>query len=414
MNIRQTLTVAITLCLLGLSSADAQDVIRPAKVALVEETESTIRRTYPAIVLPSIEVDLSFRVSGTVIELPIRAATDVEEGDLIAQIDPRDFEQQVAQLESERDQSLAQLAALRTGARAEEIVALEAAVDSAQAQVDQAREQAERTRELVERGVAASARQEQDDATLRVAEANLSAQQEQLVIGQSGGRAEDIEAAEAAIRGLEARLQAARDDLSDATLTAPFSGIVARRDIDNFTNVQAGQSIALLQNLSNVHLSFDVPGPDVASMSANGQENIVTRVIFDAIPGQVFDAEVVEFSVQADAATQTYRGRVSVAQPVGVTILPGMVGRVIATAPGGAANLMIPLTAVAAEPDGSPFVWQVSADDTVAKQPVELGEARGTDIIVSAGLAQGDTVIAAGVSQILDGMQIRPITAVGE
>ena len=392
----------------------AQDVIRPAKVAVVAETESTIRRSYPAIVLPSAEVDLSFRVSGRVIELPIRGAVDVEQGDLIAQIDPRDFQQQVTQLESLRDQSLAQLAALRSGARSEEIVALAAAVDSAQAQVDQARDAAERTRELVERGVVAAARQEQDDAALRVAEANLSAQEEQLVIGRAGGRAEDIDAAEASLRGLEAQLQAARDSLADATLTAPFSGVIARRNIDNFTNIQAGQSVALLQNLSNVHLAFDVPGPDVVSMSANGQENIVTRVVFDAIPGDVFEAEVVEFSVQADAATQTYRGRVSVAQPQGATILPGMVGRVIASAQGRAARLLIPLTAVAANPDGTPFVWQVDDDGGVARRMVSLGEAMGADVIVTDGLAKGDRVIAAGVSQILDGMRIRPISNVGD
>jgi len=392
----------------------AQDVIRPAKVAVVAETESTIRRNYPAIVLPSAEVDLSFRVSGRVIELPIRGAVDVEQGDLIAQIDPRDFQQQVTQLESLRDQSLAQLAALRSGARSEEIVALAAAVDSAQAQVDQARDAAERTRELVERGVVAAARQEQDDAALRVAEANLSAQEEQLVIGRAGGRAEDIDAAEASLRGLEAQLQAARDSLADATLTAPFSGVIARRNIDNFTNIQAGQSVALLQNLSNVHLAFDVPGPDVVSMSANSQENIVTRVVFDAIPGDVFEAEVVEFSVQADAATQTYRGRVSVAQPQGATILPGMVGRVIASAQGRAARLLIPLTAVAANPDGTPFVWQVDDDGGVARRMVSLGEAMGADVIVTDGLAKGDRVIAAGVSQILDGMRIRPISNVGD
>ncbi|MEO0379392.1 MAG: efflux RND transporter periplasmic adaptor subunit [Pseudomonadota bacterium] len=413
MNRLPTATCVLALCFASVAPVAAQDIIRPAKVASVQETESTIRRTYPAVVLPSVEVDLSFRVSGRVIELPIRGAADVAEGDLIAQIDPRDFEQQVAQLESARDQSVAQLAALRTGARSEEIVALEAAVDSAQAQVDQARDQAERTRELVERGVAASARQEQDDAALRVAEANLSAQEEQLVIGQSGGRAEDIDAAEAALRGLEAQLQAAQDALDDATLTAPFTGVIARRNIDNFTNVTAGQSIALLQNLSNVHLAFDVPGPDVTSMSAGGQENIVTRVVFDAIPGEVFDAEVVEFSVQADAATQTYRGRVNVAQPEGSTILPGMVGRVIATAPGNAAKLFIPLTAVAAEPDGTPFVWRVGSEDTVSKQSITLGEATGSDVIISDGLQKGDVIVAAGVSQILDGMQIRPITSVG-
>lgn len=395
-------------------SVSAQDVVRPAKIATVQETEATIQRTYPAIVLPSEEVELSFRVSGRVIELPIRGAQDVALGDLIAQIDPRDFERQIAQLESSRDQSAAQLRALRTGARAEEIVALEAAVESAQAQVDQALDQAERTRELAERGVVAAARLEQDEASLRVAEANLRAQQEQLIIGQSGGRAEDIEASEAALRGLEAQLQVARDNLDDATLTAPFAGIISRRDIDNFTNVQAGQSIALLQNIVTVHLAFDVPGPDVVALSASGQDQIKSQVQFDALPGQTFDAEVVEFSVQADAATQTYRGRVSVAQPNGSVILPGMVGRAIATAPGSAAELRVPLTSVGANPDGSPFVWLLDDDNAVSKQPVTLGEASGAEVAVTEGVSAGDRVIAAGVSQIIDGMTIRPITRVGD
>ncbi|MBA5764984.1 hypothetical protein H2O73_21790, partial [Vibrio sp. 404] len=73
--------------------------------------------------------------------------------------------------------------------------------------------------------------------------------------------------------------------------------------------------IVLLQNLQVVHLTFDVPGPDVTALSANGQGNIRNEVTFDALPGRVFDAEIVEFSVQADSATQTYRGRVAVTSP---------------------------------------------------------------------------------------------------
>ena len=391
-----------------------QDTVRPAKVATVQESESVIRRSYPAIVLPSAEVDLSFRVSGRVIELPVRAARNVVTGELIAQIDPRDFQQDVAQLESQVDQAIAQLTALKSGARAEEVAALEAAVESVQAQVDQAREQAERTRELTDRGVLPAARQEQDDATLRVAEANLLAQQEQLVIGRSGGREEDVRASEAALRGLQSKLQAARDRLDDATLTAPFDGIIARRNIDNFTNVQAGQDIVLLQNITNLHLAFDVPGADVTSMAANGQDKIMTDVVFDALPDLVLKGQVVEFSVQADAATQTYRGRVSITQPEGSNLLPGMVGRVIASAPGDMAELSIPLTAVAAEPDGTPSVWIVGSDNTVSKRIITLGQASGSDVIVVDGLVKGDVVVAAGVSHILDGMTIRPITRVGE
>ncbi len=412
---RVFVTAALTGMPLGLAAQDsaAQDIPRPAKVAVVEQTASEVTRTYPAIVLPSDEVELSFRVSGPVVDLPIRAATSVVKGDVIAQIDPRDFERRVAQLESQRDQSAAQLEALRIGARVEEVAALEAAVASAEAQLEQAQEQAARTRQLTERGVASTAQLEGDEANLRVAQANLRAQQEQLAIGQSGGRPEDIQAAEAVLRGLETEIQIARDQLDDATLRAPFDGIIARRDIDSFTIVQAGQSVALLQNLQIVHLLFDVPGPDVTALSANGQENIRNKVTFDALPGDIFDGEIVEFSVQADSATQTYRGRVAVVPPENAAILPGMVGRVLSSAPGNGQKLLIPLTALAADPGGSPFVWQVLEDNTVRRQPITLGEAEGDKVAVEDGLAAGDTVVAAGVSQIMEGMTIRPVTKIG-
>ena len=220
----------------------AQDqTIRPAKVADIIATEPTITRRYPASVLPSREIELSFKVSGQVIDLPVRAASNVVAGDVIAQIDPRDYENQIAQLQSQRDQAEAQLDALKAGARPEEIAALEAAVASAQAQVDQTQEALTRAQELLNRGVSTQAQVETAQANFRVAEANLRAQQEQLRIGQIGGRPEDIAASEAALRGIDAQIKVAEDALSDTTLLAPFDGIIARRDIENFTNVQAGQ-----------------------------------------------------------------------------------------------------------------------------------------------------------------------------
>lgn len=106
---------------------------RPAKVATVTASDTVISRKYPAVVLPSQEIELSFKVSGQIIDLPIRAASNVSAGDTIAQIDTRDFENQISQLQSSRDQATAQLDALQAGARPEEISALEAAVASAQA-----------------------------------------------------------------------------------------------------------------------------------------------------------------------------------------------------------------------------------------------------------------------------------------
>jgi multidrug efflux pump subunit AcrA (membrane-fusion protein) len=408
--------LGFTLICLGFATASVSQerTIRPAKVADITASDATISRRYPASVLPSREIELSFKVSGQVIELPVRAASNVQVGDVIAQIDRRDYENQLAALLSQKDQAAAQLQALKAGARPEEIVALEAAVESAQAQVDQAREALTRAETLLERGVSTRAQLEAAQAQSRVADANLLAQQEQLRIGQAGGRPEDIAASEAAIRGIDAQIKVAQDALSDTTLVAPFDGIIARRDIENFSNVQAGQSIVLLQGLDVVHLAFDIPGPDVTQLARNGPDAISNAAFFDALPGQEFAADIVEFSVQADSATQTYRGRVSVEVPEGAVILPGMVANVVSSTAGEGAQVFAPLSAIAAKPNGDPFVWVVNADGVVSEQAVSLGQASGAHVVVTDGLSEGDVVVAAGVSEIVDGMTIRPIRQVGD
>lgn len=414
MTCLRTMVLVLAISLMTTSSGIAQDQsARPAKVAEITVTDATISRTYPATVLPSREIELSFKVSGQVVELPVRGGGDVKTGDVIAQIETRDFTNQIKALQSQRDQALAQLEALKAGARAEEITALEAAVASAQAQVDQTRDALTRAETLLERGVATRAQVEGAQAEFRVAEANLRAQQEQLRIGQSGGRAEDVAASEAVVRGIETQIKIAQDSLADTTLVAPFDGIIARRDIENFTNVSAGQSIALLQGLDVVHLAFDIPGPDVTQLTRNGPGEITNVASFDALPGQDFEAEVVEFSVQADSATQTYRGRVAVEVPEGAVILPGMVANVVASTEGEGAEVVAPLSAIASLPDGNPFVWLVDGSGRVSEKGVMLGEARGSDVVVTDGLSEGDLVVAAGVSEIFNGMTIRPIRQVG-
>jgi multidrug efflux pump subunit AcrA (membrane-fusion protein) len=404
--------VISTIMALAPSSLFAQsEPIRPAKVAVVQSADATFERHYPAIVRPSMEAILSFRVSGRVTELPIRAASRVKEGDVIAQLDPRDFERQVAQLQTQRDQAVAQLTALQSGARPEEVSSIEAEIEALQAQVDQAQDQANRTRELFKKDLVAAASLEKDETALNVAEAQLRAQNQQLAIAQTGGRPEDVEAAEAALRGLDTQIKSAQDRLNDATLRAPFDGIIAQRNIDNFTNIQAGQNVVLLQRLSDVDLVFDVPGPDVTRFA---QSNPVINVQLAALPDETIKAEIVEFTSQADAATQTYRGRVRINVSDKITILPGMVGTVIAAAPSGDdQNLSVPVTAIGANADGSSFVWIVDRENAVRKSTVTLGRILGDSIIVTDGVSAGDSIVAAGVTQVRDGMTIRPISKVG-
>lgn len=395
------------------SSKSDSPIVRPVKTIVVEKAGSVFQRSYPAVVLPAKQVELSFRVSGRIVELPIRAAMQVKKGDVVARLDTRNLESDVAGLESKLQEAGAQLSAMTSGARSEDIASLQAGVEAAAAKVKSARGQSERTGQLFERGFETRAKLESDVSNLEVAEAELRAREQDLKKGQAGSRREEVEAQEAVIKGLEAQLKAAKDNLSDATLRAPFDGIIARRDVDNFANIQSGKSVALQQQLDTLELTFDVPGPDVVRLA---RIETLTRVRLDAIPDRDFEANLVEFSTQPDPATQTYQARVSISPSGDVAILPGMAGRVIVTGtPTESSNVTVPATAIAAEPDGRAFVWIVTQpDNKVTKGPVETGEATGADVFVRVGLEPGDIVVTAGVSQLQPDMVVRPVSKIGD
>ena len=396
-------------------AADSRDARpRPVKTLAVTASPREVRREYPAVVLPAQEVELSFRVPGQIVELPVRGGSRVEKGDLVAQLDTRDFESELARLQSQLAQARAQLKVLTSGARAEDMAVLEAEVAAAQAEVDGAVADVERTRALVERQVVARAKLDGELTKLRVAEAALEARRQALVKGQAGARDEEVAAQQAVIDGLDQSAATARANLADTGLRAPFAGFIAKRLVENFANVQAKEPVAVLQKLDALNLSFDVPGPDVVELA--GRPNLSAVAVLDGLPGQEFAAELVEFSMQADPATLTYRGRVAIRVPAGPLILPGMVGSVVATdALDGAAEYTVPLTALGSEADGTPFVWVVAeADGRVSKRIIRAGEVNGAAVAVLEGLNEGDLVVTAGVSALRESMRVRPVTAIGE
>lgn len=401
-------------CGQGDQSAPPAPTARPVKTVTVVPTMSRLERTYSAVVLAHQEVDLSFRVSGRIVELPIRSGFSVKKGDVIAQLDTRDFKAQVSVLEAQVEQADAQMQELTKGARSEDIASAQADVAASQAKLDEAVAQAGRTKELFTKGYATKTTLDQDVTAQRVAQADLKAKQQALIKGRAGARKEDVDAQQAVISGLKAQLESANDALSDATLLAPFDGIIALREADNFTNVQKDATVAVLQNISTLDLTFDVPGPDVASLAEI--QNLDLSVTLDSISGKKFVAKHTEFSTQADAATQTYRGRVTINNLDGEVVLPGMTGNVTVTEKkDGAEVFKIPLSAIAIQADGKPFVWTVSSSDNkVTRHAIVTKEAEDNDIIVSEGLAKGDVVVTAGLSALQENMIVKPVTKIGE
>jgi len=75
----------------GEKQEEAEPVVRPVKTTVVGEGFMGTR-SFPGRIEASEQVDLSFRVSGPLVELPIDRGQDVKKGQLLARVDPRDFQ----------------------------------------------------------------------------------------------------------------------------------------------------------------------------------------------------------------------------------------------------------------------------------------------------------------------------------
>ncbi len=148
----------------------------------------------------------------------------------------------------------------------------------------------------------------------------------------------------------------------------------------------------------------------------SGSEDADAVVELDTRPGVQIPSKLVEFSSQADRGTQTYRARVSIKVPEGAQVLPGMVGSVIVSSDAAATpHIEVPLTGIAANPQGGAFVWIVAPEtNAVSARNVTLGHVAGCSVVVTQGLQPGDMIVTAGVTYLREGAVIRPMSEVGE
>lgn len=406
------LTVSIILALHGCGDdADKSEpapVVRPVKIFTIQAAGQT-SSTLPGRIRASQSVDLAFRVSGPLIELPVIESQEVSKGGAIARIDPRDFERRRADLKSSLDGAQAELRAMRAGARPEDIQVLQQHLMAATAKFSDAKQQSDRAQRLFEKDLLAETQVESFKAALDVAEAQMRSASQELETGKKGSRQEDIDAKLASIRGLDAQLQQAQDALDDTVLKAPFDGVVAKTHVENHQIVQANQQIVSFQDVSDLEIIINVPETSMALRRRDNIDRI--EIAFDALPGEAFRAEIKEFGTEADPDTQTYPVTLTMPQPDGIQALPGMTVQATAYAKQGAegtaGSIEIPANAVVTTPEGKNLVWVVDASTMLVQaREVEMGQIVADRIKVLSGLELGEKIATSGVHQLREGTQV--------
>jgi RND family efflux transporter MFP subunit len=222
----------------------------------------------------------------------------------------------------------------------------------------------------------------------------------------------EVDRKRTAMEVARSRFAAAQKELNDTRLTAPFAGIVARRLVESFQNVQAKEPVVSLQSPDQLEIVIHVPERVVRVEP----RRLAGFAVFDDLPERRFPVTLKSFATEADAQTQTYEAVLGLPRPDDLRVLPGMAVEVLPDGAGveadGEAPVLIPLAAVAAAADGAPSVWVVEPDTgRVSRRVIETGAVQGGDVLVLTGLAAGEQIVTAGVHQLREGMRVHPLAA---
>ncbi|MBI1737578.1 MAG: HlyD family efflux transporter periplasmic adaptor subunit [Candidatus Rokubacteria bacterium] len=308
------------------------------------------------------QVDVSAKMAGRIVELPVREGQRVERGQLLARLEAPELEAEARRSEAAIGTATARLRDLEAGTRVEEIREAEARAARAAAQLEDllagARQQeieqaraalrnARATREWTEADyrrirqlfakdlVAAQevdrARQayevalaNEQSARERVAlveagprahevaaaRAELTAARERVALLRAGPRPEAVAAARAQVAEARATLDLARARLAEARLTAPISGVVLRRNLELGETTGVGTAVLTLLDPADLWLRAYVPETDVGRIRV-GQRAAVT---VDAFPGRPFPGAISEIASEAEFTprnVQTKKERVN-------------------------------------------------------------------------------------------------------
>lgn len=334
---------------------------RPITVRAVEMVDTEQNRSYPGTTQSSAQAKLAFRVGGPLVEVNVAPGTQVKKGDVMMRIDPRDFKDSITILE-------AQLQGAKSSRENQEL-------------------EYKRIMPLWKKQVVSKS----DYDTARTALASSDAE----------------------VKRLEAQLQVARHQLADTELIAPFDGIVTSQEVENHEQVQAGQVVLEMHNISDIEINVNVPETEMPYF--NMSDDTVVDVTFSPLPGRVFKAHMKEWSATADPVTRTYLLTFTMPTPEGVKILPGMTAEVKWSPRSGSnAMLVIPATAVIAGKGEGSSVWVFDPKtSTASPRSITLASPDGpslSDMVqVLAGLDEGELVVTGGMDFITKGMLLRPL-----
>lgn len=206
-----------------------------------------------------------------------------------------------------------------------------------------------------------------------------------------------LAAARSRFSAARAKLGLAERALRDASVTAPFSGLIARRYVGVGDFVSPGQKLFDLIALDPVEVEFHLTERDSGRVKNGDQVSV--RVA--PYPDEVFTATVTVISPRIDPMTRTLRVKATLPNPDG-RLRPGLFARADLGIAERHGVPMIPEDAVLQRSDGA-IVFLMNGTNRVERRTIRLGGFHDGMVEAVSGLEVGEQVVVRGHARLIDG-----------
>lgn len=335
----------------------AMDPIPFATIMIAKKSEKPLELVLPSSTEAFHVTPIWARTNGYLVNLAVDIGDEVKEGQLLAELDTPEVDQQYFQ-------AVAELA-------------------SAQGNLEIAKISSDRWNELYKKNPLAISKQEVDERTVtyKVAQDNVISAEANML-----------------------RLKQLRDF---KYVKAPFKGVVTERNVDLGSLITAGngnpQKLYVLAKTDVLRIFVEVPQYFVRDIQ-EGVEGVMTIREFS---GEKFPAKVVRYAKSLSPIARTMRTELHVNNPTG-KILPGLYAEVGFVLKPDLPYFIVPTQAVIIRA-GGPKVAIIDENDSVQIKTVKLGWDFGKTIEIVDGLQETDRVITNPTEKIKEGVKVKVI-----
>ena len=328
----------------------------PVTVATVERKSMPVEIRVIGSAEAYSTVAIRSQTTGQLIAVNFAEGDEVKQGQVLFQLDRRPLEAALQQAQANLERDLAQ--------------------------AKNAEVQATRFAQLVERGIAP---REQAD-TARTALSALNA---------------TVEADRAAVENAKVQLQY-------ATITAPITGKTGALLVNAGNLVRANDATPLvtINQVAPVSVSFTIPESRLADLNryqARGSLQVTAAPPNEDVPST---GRIAFVDNAVDQNTGTIRIKATFPN-ADRRLWPGQYVNVVVTLTTDPQAVVVPSVAIQAGPQG-PYVFKVTAGQTVEMQPVTVARTRGAESVIASGVQPGETVVTDGHLRLVPGARINP------